>query len=259
METSDRSEMTTTPEIEDQNTGISFIDMTDTPTPRECNILDQDCPPGEKCMPYANDGGASWNATRCSPQDPTPAAIGDPCSVDGDGVSGLDNCESGSMCWDVDGETNQGTCTAFCVGTESSADCSDPNTECSITNDGVLILCLPTCNPVMQDCGPGQACYAIDDAFVCAPDASGPELGQFGDPCEFINACDPGLGCFDASLVPACTTSDGCCSNYCDITEAETSATCPGASGGQSCVAVFAEGQSPPGYENVGVCLLPST
>jgi hypothetical protein len=33
----------------------------------ECDQWAQDCPPGEKCMPWANDGGSSWNATRCFP------------------------------------------------------------------------------------------------------------------------------------------------------------------------------------------------
>ncbi len=40
-------------------------------------IWAQDCPEGEKCMPWANDGGGSWNATRCSPLDPNPSAVGD--------------------------------------------------------------------------------------------------------------------------------------------------------------------------------------
>src|SRR5690606_38571371 len=33
----------------------------------ECDVFAQDCPKGEKCMPWANDGGGSWNATTCSP------------------------------------------------------------------------------------------------------------------------------------------------------------------------------------------------
>ena len=43
--------------------GISF----------ECDLFEQDCPPGEKCMPWANDGGGAWNATRCSPVADNPA------------------------------------------------------------------------------------------------------------------------------------------------------------------------------------------
>jgi len=239
--------------------GIGFIDMPDGGTgERECSIWDQDCPTGEKCMPYANDGGAAWNSTRCSAVDPTPATIGDVCAVEGDGVSGIDNCEIGSMCWDVDGETNQGTCIAFCTGTEASADCADPGAECSIANDGVLVLCLPSCDPVLQDCATGQACYGIDDAFVCAPDASGPDLGQFADPCEFINACDPGLGCFNGAGVPGCVGAAGCCSTFCDITDPTATENCPGAAGGQECIPIFEEGQAPAGYENVGLCFLPA-
>ena len=32
----------------------------------ECDLWGQDCPDGEKCMPWASNGG-TWNATRCSP------------------------------------------------------------------------------------------------------------------------------------------------------------------------------------------------
>ena len=33
----------------------------------ECDLWGQDCPDGEKCMPWANDGGSSWNATKAAP------------------------------------------------------------------------------------------------------------------------------------------------------------------------------------------------
>ncbi len=222
----------------------------------ECDIWAQDCPEGEKCMPWANDGGSSWNATRCSPVDPAPAQPGDECTVEGSGVSGIDNCEVSSMCWDVDPETNMGTCAAFCMGSEANPVCEDPNTSCVIANEGVLILCLPNCDPLLQDCAEGQACYPIDDGFACAPDAGG-EMGLFGEPCEFINVCDPGLFCANADAVPDCAGSSGCCSAFCDLTDEMAGAACPGAAGGQDCVAWYEEGQAPPGFEDVGACAIP--
>lgn len=221
----------------------------------ECSVWDQDCPQGDKCMPWANDGGSSWNATKCTPLDPNPAQPGDSCTVEGSGVSGVDNCDIASMCWDVDPETNMGTCVAFCSGSEANPVCDDPNTTCSIANNGVLILCLPNCDPLLQDCADGQACYPINEFFVCAPDASG-EMGLYGDPCEFLNVCDPGLFCANADVVPGCAGSLGCCSEFCDLSD--PNASCMGAGGGQMCTPWYEEGQAPPGYEDVGACAIPA-
>jgi hypothetical protein len=222
----------------------------------ECDLWAQDCPRDEKCMPWSNDGSSAWNAARCSTLDPDPAQPGDVCAVEGSGVSGIDNCDLGAMCWDVDPETNQGVCVPFCMGSEANPICEDPSTTCTIANDGVLILCLPVCDPLLQDCTDGQACYPIDDTFVCAPDTGG-EMGAFGEACGFINVCDPGLFCSNPDLVPGCN-SNGCCSAFCDLANPDASATCPGAGGGQECTPWFAEGMAPPGLENIGGCAIPT-
>jgi len=236
--------------------GFGFLPDAGASGPFECDVWMQDCPVGQKCMPWAFDGGSSWNATKCSPLNAAPGQPGDTCTVTNDGVFGEDSCMSGSMCWGVD-ETNTGTCVAFCTGSELSPGCENPATACSIANDGALILCLPICDPLEQNCAEGDACYAIGDAFVCAPDASDPDLGNYLNPCEYINACKPGLGCFDAAGVPGCT-GVGCCTPFCDVTAPDASATCPGAAGGQQCVPYFEEGQAPMAeLADVGVCLLP--
>ncbi len=221
----------------------------------ECSIWDQDCGDGEKCAPWANDGGSSWNATKCVPVDAAPAQPGDPCTVEGSGVSGIDTCDVSSMCWDVDPETNEGTCVPFCTGDENAPICNNPNSSCSIANEGVLILCLPSCDPLLQDCAEGQACYPIDNAFVCAPDASGEDQGADNDPCEYINACDPGNICVNPDIVDGCPAgSGGCCQNVCDLSADPADQGCAGA---ETCEAWFEEGNVPPGYEDVGVCALP--
>ncbi|MCA9708051.1 MAG: ribulose phosphate epimerase [Myxococcales bacterium] len=216
--------------------------------PHECDMFAQDCPDGEKCMPWANDGGNAWNATRCSPVVDNPAQPGDMCTVEGSGVSGIDSCDLGSMCWDVDSETNTGTCAPMCTGSEASPVCDDPDTTCINVNDGAIVLCLPLCDPLLQDCSDGSACYGIQESFTCVPDASGP-MGLYGDPCEYINACDPGLFCADATLVPNCQGSAGCCSEFCDLDDPA----CSGA--GQECVAWSDNPQ--PGMELVGGCAIP--
>lgn len=220
----------------------------------ECDVWNQDCPDGQKCMPWVNDGGNAWNATKCTPVDANPKEPGDECQVEGDGKSGIDDCAPSAMCWNV--EDGTGTCLAFCEGSPDAPTCSDPDTACSITNDGVLILCLPLCDPLLQDCqGINEACYPVGDRFQCAPDRSD-DTGVYGDPCESINSCDAGLFCTAATNVPGCTGA-GCCSEYCDLSSPDGDAQCSGSDMGQTCQSFFAEGEVPPGYEDVGGCGTP--
>jgi len=223
----------------------------------ECDVMSQNCPEGEKCMPWANDGGSAWNATKCAPLDPNPMQPGDTCTVDGNAVSGVDNCEAGSMCWDVDPQINEGVCIAFCTGSYQSPVCEDPSTVCTIYNDGVLPLCLPMCDPLLQNCHGDNICVpASGPGFICVLDASGEE-GQYGDPCEYVNVCDPGLYCANAEAVPGCQGAVGCCSDYCDLTAPVPVAACSGAGQGQECVPWFEEGTAPPGLEHIGGCAIP--
>ncbi|MEZ4383711.1 MAG: hypothetical protein R3A79_20435 [Nannocystaceae bacterium] len=236
-------------------TGCSFLECQDGGAQdNECDIWAQDCPVGEKCMPWANDGGNAWNATKCSAIDANPAAIGDPCN--GGGVSGEDNCDLGSMCYYVDSETNMGVCVPFCVGSADNPMCENLQDQCSISNDGVLILCRQTCDPLSQDCQGNAACLgaAGSDKFVCIVDASGEE-GQVGDPCEYLNACDPGLLCASADFVPGCQAS-GCCTEFCDLNEPDPDSTCSQNGEGVMCISYY-DGEAPPEYEHVGICILP--
>jgi hypothetical protein len=210
------SEVTTDPTLLESG---SFIDPSDTSEPPYgCDQWLQDCPRGEKCMPWANDGGNSWNATRCSPLDANPKAVGEPCTVEGSGVSGIDDCELGAMCWNVDAETNMGECVAFCQGSEANPTCADECSNCTLSGDGVLILCLPVCDPLAQDCGVGQGCYATGYDFACVPDLSDDAEGggAIGTACEFINTCDPGTVCANPEVVPGCE-GNGCCAPFCDV------------------------------------------
>ena len=219
----------------------------------ECSFLAQDCPPGEKCNAWANDGGGAWNATKCVPVVPDPDEPGEPCTVEGSGTSGIDTCELGAMCWDVDPKTNEGTCVAFCQGDEANPICEDPDTQCEGRD---ILLCLPLCCPLEQNCPAGHACYPINEDFSCGPDASG-DLGAFGDPCEFINVCDPGLMCLDAGSVPPglpCEGASGCCTAFCALGSDSCSELHPAL----ECVPWFEDGAAPPGFELTGACVVPS-
>lgn len=215
----------------------------------ECNIFEQNCPKGEKCSPWANDGGSSWNALRCVPVARNPDAAGEPCTAEGSGVSGIDSCELGSMCWNVAPDTLEGTCTAHCIGSENAPSCEDSTQYCQITGDGVLSLCHPVCDPITQaECTDGEGCYPFDNSFICGPDASG-EGGAPLTECEFLNGCDPGTACVNPMLSDACPPeSGGCCLPWCDLGTPD----CPGE---MVCMPWFEEGQVPPGSESVGLCV----
>lgn len=234
------------------DTGSNFVGADDGFRDEPCDLFEQNCPLGEKCMPWANDGGNSWNATRCVPIVDDPDAVGEPCAVEGGPTSGLDTCGLGAMCWDVDPETGEGTCTAMCIGSPEEPVCMDPNDWCSISGDGAITLCFPWCDPLAQDCPEGQACYGVNDVFSCVPDAGG-DTGAPGDACEYINVCDPGNFCANADAVPDCPGNVGCCSPFCDLTDPV-----PSCLPGQECVPWYGENPVPTGAnEDVGACVVP--
>ncbi|MEM9453905.1 MAG: hypothetical protein AAGF11_06980 [Myxococcota bacterium] len=237
----------------ESTTGSSVCDMYMGLPNKECDLYLQDCPAGEKCMPWANDGGL-WNATRCVPIEPMPGQVGDPCFVQGSVASGIDDCDLGTMCWDVDSNTNMGECIDLCNGCPDEQSCDSPGTACAVIND-FMPLCIETCDPLAQDCAEGQACYPFDNMFICGPDASG-RMGVFGDLCEFINVCDPGLTCQPAATVPGCFGAFGCCTDYCDLTDPAGDAQCTGAPAGQTCQPWVPMGMPVAGYEDVGICSL---
>src|SRR5690606_24734 len=69
---------------------------------KECDPWVQDCEAGQKCMPYSGDGDSSWESLKCTPVMENPGQTGDPCTVEGSGVSGIDSCDVGHMCWNTD-------------------------------------------------------------------------------------------------------------------------------------------------------------
>jgi len=220
------------------------------PNDEGCDVWEQDCAVDQKCSPLADDGGDLWSDTRCVPVVPQAKELGEPCEFPGSPSEGDDNCDFGLVCWNVDDETNLGTCKAFCDYFQGEPRCSE-GYVCSYFEASIgVALCIDRCDPLAQDCASNEACLptsALDgDGWMCFLDASGDD-GQFGDPCELVASCDPGLLCVLSELVPECEGT-ACCSPLCDITAPNT---CPGE--GQECFPRF-EG---PGLENVGICRLP--
>jgi len=225
--------------------------------PGPCDPFAQDCPECQKCNPYADDGGGSWNSDKCVFVVPDPDQVGEPCTAPGGGVEGNDSCELGAMCWDVDAENN-GTCVALCTGSAENGVCADPEKTCAAFNEGTLPLCLDRCDPLMNDCPNNEICIAnpAGTGFLCVLDAG--EEGQLHDPCNFPNDCDPGLLCAESTSAEECDQNlPGCCEPYCDLTVPDPDSQCPGI--GQQCTPYVELSMLPalPGDEDVGYCSLP--
>jgi hypothetical protein len=210
-----------------------------------CDPFAQDCPEGQKCTWWNGGNGTTWESTRCVEVARDPALVGEPCVAEGGGVSGVDNCELGAMCFEVD-DNGDGTCVAFCGGNELDLTCA-AGTSCAISASG-FALCIDICDPLAQDCEAGDACIPHHSgSYFCVIDISGAE-GQLHDPCEFANACDPGLFCVSSQAASECDqTITGCCQPFCDL---DMPGTCTGAD--QMCRPVF--DPQPAGFENVGLC-----
>ncbi len=226
-----------------------FISHFDLP-PEPCDVWAQDCPPGQKCVPWARDSHTSWDALKCV--DITgDAAPGDPCTAPAGPLAGLDDCALGSICQHVDAD-NHGTCIAQCTGTPDAPICA-PVHQCIIANQGVLTLCEPWCDPIAQDCAFDRSCFAIDDAFLCI--VPNPErTAKTNDPCEFVNACAKGLACLPPAAVSAACdpNAQGCCTPFCQLPDAP----CPNPD--QQCLPWYDPMQPvPPGYEDLGSCRIP--
>jgi hypothetical protein len=95
--------------------------------------------------------------------------------VEGSGTSGIDTCELGAMCWNVDTD-GDGTCIEICSGSSDDPQCTTPGTTCAIANGGAIAVCMPTCDPLIGDCPAGQGCYPVGEALACAQIGGCPEL-----------------------------------------------------------------------------------
>lgn len=231
-------------------TDSAFVSKPDNGLPGfQCDVFAQDCPPGQKCAPWAEDGSA-WNDLKCVDITGN-GAPGEPCTTTGGGVSGLDDCALGSICWNID-ENNHGACIALCTGTIQEPMCA-LGFECVIAADAALVLCIPTCDPLLQDCSGDQLCVPSGDNFMCVFDASGDE-GQTNDPCNFASSCDKGLVCINTATASSACDQDalGCCTPYCKYPDAP----CPNPD--QQCKQWFDPMMPiPPEYTDVGVCAIP--
>lgn len=229
-------------------TSLTFLPGHDVSSLVECDPFEQDCPDGEKCVPYGSTG-STWDAFKCVPVLGDQAS-GEPCTHGGL-VEATDDCDELSHCWDVDDVEGEpvGTCHTFCSGTEDNPQCP-PMSQCLISSNGTPALCISICDPVVQDCGAGRACFWANDGFNCLFTT---EDIPPGEPCGYVNDCAVGSNCTTAEVMPNCAGS-ACCSPFCHLMLGDQQcADVPGT----TCVGFFAENMAPPTYEHVGLCLSP--
>lgn len=232
-------------------TMAGFIIMPDGGISGQCDPRLQDCPEGQKCTAVSPAPGEPWGVNTCV-QVMGEGAVGDPCDVEGGKYTGVDNCAKGTLCLLTDDEGLGGICVEFC---DLNDQCPNtPTAKCVVYNDGSLPICLPTCDPLLQDCPEGQGCYSsAGDSFVCFKVSAEPGEGLPGDECEYLNACQKGGFCAAADAVANCPPqSAGCCTPFCPVSGGN--APCQP---GEECVPFFEQGMAPPQYEDVGVCVIP--
>ena len=215
-----------------------------------CEPFMQDCPEGEKCVPYPSTGGGVPDAPRCVPVFGE-LPPGSPCTME-DPLAATDDCDVSSVCWDrVDGV--HGICRAFCQGSPEQPVCGEGEV-CLQAYEESTAVCVAGCDPLLQDCAEGLGCHWSGSEFACVVTLTDPRTqtgAGAGEPCGFLSDCDPGLDCVDAERLPECAIVS-CCSPYCDTSlgDAECAAL-----PGTTCVAFFEEGQAPPAWVTLGLCV----
>lgn len=231
------------------SSGQNFIPTPDSGDPHyPCDAFAQDCPAGQKCVPWAEDGNA-WDGTRCATITGD-GAPGDPCTAPEGVIAGMDDCDFGAICWYVD-ENNQGTCIAQCLGTSDRPICPAAS-SCDEAAAGGINLCLPWCDPLPDSCPKSSRCLPTSGGFECVHFDNQP-LAQLNEGCVADPECDGGLFCLDAEDASnSCAPDIGCCQPFC----AFPGGACPNAD--QACIPWFdAMGAIPPGYEDLGFCGIP--
>lgn len=229
--------------FETQDTWGVPPDVTNEP----CEPLAQDCFPTHKCVPFATEPGSPFlDANKCMPI-VGDHSWGEPCTLS-DFNEAQDDCDGDGFCWNLEwvGGQLHGTCVPFCTGTPQDLMCP-VGWGCLFS--GALALCSKQCDPLLQDCPLDYGCYWAGNGFDCS--LVGTPAGD-QQACDSYNDCLPGYACVDKMAVPGCVGNDpNCCTPWCDLDGADP---CPAP---RACVPFFDEGEAPPGYADVGACILP--
>lgn len=223
-----------------------------------CDVRAQNCLDNFKCVAWAQDGGDTYNGSRCIGTAVVSVGLGEPCTIAEGLASGRDDCEAGTMCWGADPITAEGTCVPFCAPQGISPTCPEA-TVCAIDSLDVLALCLPPCSPLEPaSCPAEQSCryFPRSQTAACVPDA-GPRMhagtiacGSNDDPCAASEVC------ISAASYGGCG-QPSCCTAWCDLDNPEADADCAAVVPGHVCVPVFDRAPGPDGLTALGRCAQP--
>lgn len=174
----------------------------------------EDCGRGEGCKVADLSGSGTWSNPLCTSIPGDASLPGELCTVEDSPMSGSDTCAAGSMCWDVDGDTLEGTCIEFCTYDDGPR-CTDPTRTCFNGNHEYLPICLPSCSPLLQDCEEeGSGCYpGTYGDFVCIRE----NTPAYVDASTLHPACPTGSFMVTEEAVDECPEGEPCCTSFCDL------------------------------------------
>lgn len=164
----------------------------DLPPPApDCDPVAQDCADGKKCAMVLE---ANTYHERCVDPPAEPAGTGEGCTRPG-GVVGIDTCGTGFCAfWGLpEADPQPRVCRMYCGADEA---CADGETCVRLAGVGRPGVCVPSCDPLANDCDEGTACGPAANvdpsraAFYCQ------FLGDVpaGQSCA-AGRCAPGLIC----------------------------------------------------------------
>lgn len=196
-----------------------------------CELVAQDCPDGQKCVPQP----PFW-APVCLPLDPKPVADGEPC----DTVGPHDPCAAGLVCSDLIPDSSK--CVPLCDG--DGQGCPD-GTLCVRLESVPFGLCFAECDPFMPDCPAGEQCTSHSGGLPITCFPAGADA-PFGAVCKTSQDCAEALLC---KWGTGLCEDEYCCTAMCDT----NMPVCPDM---LECIPVYDPPQ--PGQEHFGACLPPS-
>jgi hypothetical protein len=110
----------------------------------ECDVLAQDCPAGERCVPTSADGFPPWTGASCMMLPPMPVGLGEPCATAG---PWQDDCDAGRFCVPDAQGSDVGVCAPLCDPSQMDSCGAE---ACWFCNSAVLTI--GVCNVAQLQC-----------------------------------------------------------------------------------------------------------
>lgn len=192
----------------------TFIREADVPG-RSCDLVEQDCDPGRKCVSFPDEPGSRNECV----WDEGYADLDDSCQPYGDRGQ-YDECRGGLICLYDDLKWDFGVCMQHC---RKASDCWQEGAICPVPPAGGSQVCRIPCNPLEQECIRPLACEPTDHGFICDP--HGARMWPDGAACSPSSGCLPGLECVGGEFDPTCA-GDMCCTALCDLDAFDPDASC---------------------------------